>query len=166
MDHSLFSSSSTQSTVPLVGNLCPAYLFLFYLSKNQRQHQCALKHSLLASFTDLNFSLPILSKKRIYRAENSSVKMMIMHKHQHFHFQNDYQVIRWGRGRELSMIGTVLLRHPNLLDSPRLCFCASALHYDLSAQSSTRTSELRIWMKRSCRRQLKYKIQGSFLLPK
>lgn len=52
-------------------NICPAYLYLFYSSKNQGQLQCALQYSVLASFINLNFSLPILSKKRIY-----SVKIM------------------------------------------------------------------------------------------
>lgn len=59
---------------------------------------------------------------------------------------------------------TVLWRHPNLLDSPQLCFCASVLHYDLSAQFSIKMSKLHIWMKQSCRRtELKWEIQDSSL---
>lgn len=70
-----------------------------------------------------------------------------------------------GGAQNFQLSVTVLWRHPNLLDSPQLCFCASVLHCDLSAQSSTKMSKLRIWVKQSCRRtELKWEIQDSSLL--
>ena len=86
-----------------------------------------------------------------------------------FSFSNlYYKVIRrriGGGAHNFQLSVTVLWRHPNLLDSPQLCFCASVLHCDLSAQSSTKMSKLHIWMKQSCRRtELKREIQDSSLL--
>lgn len=58
---------------------------------------------------------------------------------------------------------TFLWRHPDLSDSPQLCFYASVQRYDLSAQSSTEMSEQHICTEQCfIINKLKCKTQGSF----